>query len=620
MNYQYSKSLFVQQQEQEAAFLNQFRSGDFTLEAPLVVKNPYLVNVLSALVMFQNPQKQDVHLFVQGKDEDTSFRHTYSGETEQFVPVLGLYLDATTRVTLSVGDAVKELDIAVETPAGEVSEIISLQQDPAYNPSDLMFFAPSLRELPHGTDKNGDKRWLSTLPLQWQMHPLKNGHYLVGTERVLIQPYHVSGMYEVDILGKVYNEYTLSGGYHHAFYEMDDNTFLVATSNPPGLTMEDLVIQMDRATGEIVKSWNLKDVLVPGQGRGFKHVDEDWFHNNAIWYDQDTHSITLSARHIDALVNLDFESGDLRWIIGDPETWPEEKLQYFFTPVGEGFEWPYAPHSVVHKDTNHVLCFDNGLARSKNPAKYRANRDNYSRGVCYEINTETMEIKQVWQYGKERGAEFFSSYISNVIPYDNGYLVHSGGIGYDNGDTWERPYVPCLLKDPNTLAMATTVEVIDGKVAYEIKQTGNYYRAHRMPLYTPGYCFTLEDGHQFGRLLPGIAETVPADAVDSGEMVPDSFDVAVFDEIDRVAVRVRVEMHSEAGFILAQGDTQYYYTIHTDVNPVARMLLSGKDMPDGYSNVFQNVTKADLIGDFEIKLLLKGTIYNTGITIKGEEN
>lgn len=84
------------------------------------------------------------------------------------------------------------------------------------------------------------------------------------------------------------------------------------------------------------------------------------------------------------------------------------------------------------------MLFDNGHFRSKNPEKRILNADNFSRGVRYRINTEKMEIEQVWQYGKERGAEFFSPYICNVEYYEEGhYMVHSGGIGYEDGVTCE---------------------------------------------------------------------------------------------------------------------------------------------------------------------------------------
>lgn len=42
-----------------------------------------------------------------------------------------------------------------------------------------------------------------------------------------------------------------------------------------------------------------------------------------------------------------------------------------------------------------------------------------------------MTIEQVWEYGKERGSEFYSPYISDVDYLDKDhYIVHSGGIVY----------------------------------------------------------------------------------------------------------------------------------------------------------------------------------------------
>ena len=45
-----------------------------------------------------------------------------------------------------------------------------------------------------------------------------------------------------------------------------------------------------------------------------------------------------------------------------------------------------------------------------------------------------MTISQVWQYGKERGSEFYSPYVSDVDYLENNhYLILSGGISYKNG-------------------------------------------------------------------------------------------------------------------------------------------------------------------------------------------
>ena len=56
----------------------------------------------------------------------------------------------------------------------------------------------------------------------------------------------------------------------------------------------------------------------------------DWFHNNAVWYDKKTNSVTLSGRHQDAVININYKTGKLNWIIGDPTNWSKEYQKYFF--------------------------------------------------------------------------------------------------------------------------------------------------------------------------------------------------------------------------------------------------------------------------------------------------
>lgn len=110
--------------------------------------------------------------------------------------------------------------------------------------------------------------------------------------------------------------------------------------------------------------------------------------------------------------------------------------KYFFKPVGDlsKFDWQYEQHACVVCPDGDVMCFDNGQYRAKVKEKYIDNKDNFSRGVRYRIDTDKMEIEQVWQYGKERGQEFFSAYICNVEYYAEGhYMIHSGGIGREDG-------------------------------------------------------------------------------------------------------------------------------------------------------------------------------------------
>ena len=79
----------------------------------------------------------------------------------------------------------------------------------------------------------------------------------------------MTGLYEMNLLGKVIVEYSLKGGYHHDYYEMENGNLLVASDdfyNDDG-TVEDYIVELSRKTGEIVRKFDLKDVLKMTDGK-----------------------------------------------------------------------------------------------------------------------------------------------------------------------------------------------------------------------------------------------------------------------------------------------------------------------------------------------------------------
>ena len=176
---------------------------------------------------------------------------------------------------------------------------------------------------------------------------------------------------------------------------MEDGNILMLSQIPDRDTVEDVLVLVDRQTGAIVRTWDYREILpydcqTTWSGSASAH---DWFHNNAVWYDKKTDSITLSGRHQDAVINIDFKTGALNLILGDPEGWPEEYVEkYFFRPISEPFEWSYEQHGVVVCPDGDIMMFDNGHYRSKLKAHYSKAKDSYSRGVRYHIDREARTI------------------------------------------------------------------------------------------------------------------------------------------------------------------------------------------------------------------------------------
>lgn len=614
--YSFCESLIDRQAAAEREMLDAFEAGSYTLEEPLVKINPYLINPLSAAVLFCTEEETAVTVTIYGKEARGNIVHTFPRAKKHVIPIVGLYADYENQVELRLyGGKTKTLTIQTEALNDDAPKLLSMHTEPEYTDTDLIFVTPSLKALATGFDYRGDIRWHLTVPVVFDLKRLQNGNFLIGTERVLKMPYYMSGLYEMTMAGKIVKEYSVPGGYHHDQWEMENGDILVLTEDPGFETMEDVVVLLDRETGKIKKTWDLKDCLVPGEGPSGGYTDKDWFHNNAMWYDKNSNSLVLSGRHTDSIISIDYETGKLNWILGDPETWPEDKLKYFFRPVGEGdFDWPYEQHACLVTPNGGVMCFDNGHYRSKIREKFLLNRDSFSRGVLYRINTEDMTIRQLWQYGKERGEEFFSSYIGNVEWYgEEHYLVHSGGIQYYGEHASEKP-AALLQGNPNVRSESITVEVLRGKVIMEMKIDGNFYRAEKLPLYHEMDNMPLGKGERVGEMgvTPEFGTIIPLEPC--GELLPSRHEASITEEEDRFTFKAVFEGGQLVMLMLENDQEEHGYFISTAKNKF-NALCSGTFIEKDPRNITQSVNKAGLKGTYDVRVIVDDKKYETGIQI-----
>ena len=610
------RHLIFQQGEAEAAMLETFGKGDYTLKKPLVCHNLYLINPLSAVVAFRTETEQAVTVTVKGKRREGDISHTFPKAKEHILPILGLYPGYKNQVEIREyrGDSVT---LEIETPdifSGK-NPVYSMDTTPEYLQDSCIFLSPSANEVFAAFDYAGDARWCLTTPCVFDLKRLRNGNVLIGTNRLIKMPYYMSGLYEISLTGKIYHEYRLPGGSHHDAVEMEDGNILCLSQDLTRDTVEDMCVLISRKTGEIMKTWDYQKFLKPGMGKSGSWSERDWFHNNALWYDKNTDSITFSGRHMDCMVNVDFETGELNWIIGDPEGWPKEWTdRYFFRPVGNDFQWQYEQHACLITPDGDVMCFDNHHWASKNPEHFKKAKDNFSRGVRYRINTKDMTIRQVWQYGQDRGAEFFSPYISNVEYYSEGhYMVHSGGIAY-NKDGEISESLGALEMNMGGRLEAVTVEICDDKKMMELHTAGNYYRAEKMKLYTEDSNLEIGMGSLLGHM--GVTREfdteVPAES--SGELLPDSCSAKLVEEEDRFTLYSRFEKGQLVMLLLEKGEETHRYYISTASAP-HKAMCCGTFLESDERNTKTNVNKAGLSGVYDVRVIGVDKKYETGIRV-----
>ena len=599
--------------EKQGDLEDNFTSEGYTIDNPNIIVNPYEISPLTALVIFETDEEVSPTITVVGKDEHSTFTHTFDANTVHYLPIYGLYADTSNEVVISYGDVEKRLEIKTEALPDDFIMPTSVEAQKSMLDNELYFFTPSSSGYTCAYDVNGDVRWYLTINALWEINRLSNGHLMVSTERLVNSPYYMSGLYEMDLLGKIYTEISLEGGYHHDYFELPSGNLLVASNdfNNDDGTVEDYIVEVNRNTGDIVKTWDLKDVLNMEDGKSENWTEYDWFHNNSVWYDEATNSITLSGRHQDAVINIDYDTGELNWIIGDPTNWSEEYQKYFFTPVGDDFEWQWSQHAAMITPEGYVFILDNGNNKSKIESEYVPAEDSYTRGVMYKIDTDAMTIEQIWEYGKTRGSEFYSPYISDVdyIEQDH-YIVHSGGIVYVDGKNSNEP---AGLGGADAL-VSDTVELLDDEVIFELVLPTNNYRVEKMSLYTDKEDFQMGDAKRIGSLGETEKEDTRLGFVISNKDISEfERDFSVTKEIDRLVVSGRFKRGEDVNVLLYQGMKSIVYHIQVSKKPYTALCLDifTEDETENGIVIDKYINDEGLSGRYSIYLEVDGVIYDT---------
>ena len=609
-----SESLITSQYAKE----QDFKTAGYTIDEPNIILNPYGNSPLTALVLFETEEEVSPEVTIVGKDEHTTFTHTFKSSKEHLLSIYGLYADYNNEVIIEYeinGETVsKTINIQTEKLPDDFILPTRVESNKEYLDNQLYFFTPSSSGYTCAYDVNGDVRWYLTNYALWKIDRLANGHLLVSTERLINPPYYMTGLYEMDLLGKIYVEYSLPGGYHHDYYEMANGNLLIASddfNNAKG-TVEDYIVELDRHTGEIVKTFDLKDILNMSDGKSENWTDYDWFHNNSVWYDEKTNSITLSGRHQDAVINIDYETGELNWIIGDSTNWSEEYQKYFFTPIGDDFEWQWSQHAAMITPEGYVFILDNGNNKSKIKEEYVPASESYTRGVMYKIDTDNMTIEQIWQYGKERGSDYYSPYISDVDYLEpNHYIVHSGGIAYKDGEVLNQP---AGLAGADKLKSITT-ELLNDKVIFGIELPTNNYRVEKMNLYVSNEQLVLGKAKKVGTL--GETENSQSVSLILNAKKPNeeynNHNITFTKEDDRLVINGTFKRGTDVEIILAKNMFVKTYDWRISKKPYTALCVDifTEEENEFGLNTNKYINSDGLNGIYSIYIKINNVLYNT---------
>ena len=614
---------YANQKSITASLESEVKKG-YSFEDPKVILDPYGTSPLTAVVVFTTEEKTSGTVTVKGKNKKDDIIGTFRSGYSHLIPVYGLYNGETTKVVLTLDDgSSKELEITTEKQEVNFGKITArMKNENAYDYSKLTFVCSAGGGL-YALDSQGDIRWLYKDSGTLGVHQISNGHLLVPTSYTLKPTYYKSGLKEIDLSGRVYKEYGIPGGMHHDFYEMKNGNYLVAGDSSDLTAVEDHIVEIDGDNGDVVWELDMADILDKEDGFSASAETDgsdevDWFHNNGVWYDEENDLILLSARHKDAIIAVHKKEKSLAWILGDPDGWNTVDKKYFFTPQGDDFEWQYAQHQVTMLDNGDIMMFDNGTAKVKGVnAENRVTGDDvYSRAVVYRIDTEKMTIKQVFQYGKERGSKWYSDWISGVVSLDGtqkNLWITAGSNLYSKEEN-RRDFYPRDMFVPGLIKTTRMDQVVNGKLVYELKVSGDQaasltYRSFRMPMYTGSANLTISDtAVVVGNLGETKSQKVEV-SLESAEKMDTTGWTFVMDEL-KFAVngtyqtKTKADELKEGYLVLSNEDKTKVYTLNqsgTDSEDQTSVSASGWCSVDGLEGEV-----------FEVYLVLDGVTYDTG--------
>ena len=424
------KDAVAQQQKIEDELRSYYQVGKYTFTEPLVIQDPYQTSPLTALLIFDTPENSRISIHVPGNSPQSAVDFTIAGYRQHHeIPVYGLYADTLNHVTISMktqnGESAQtEVDLQTEPLPVTMQDFQVDKINPdKYSPGFNFAFLDQKPVF----DLDGNVRWYSTRISWWVFTRLQNGRFLFT--------YSVGGeegnlMMEQDLLGKIYAIYDIADGIHHDIYELPTGNLLVTSSDLKSDKVEDYIIEVDRSSGHIVRSFDLKKYLDEYRPRAIGMAANDWLHLNSIVYDPTDNTIIISNKAQSAVIKMTYPGMQIKWILGSHDNWSAKYQPYLLTPIGEKFEWPWLQHhatlygpDIPGDNSIDILLFDNGLYHSFDLADAYSPEEWYSMVVHYRIDEASMTVEQVWEYGKEGGAGIFSLNQSSAYLLSNGDVL-----------------------------------------------------------------------------------------------------------------------------------------------------------------------------------------------------
>ena len=382
----------------------QLRSDKYTFKNMLAVIDPFDEAPLTALVMFTTVTDYRVRTTVFGDIEETNLVSEFPAEKRHRIPILGLYAGRETKIQIELLDEQEEVCdtrtfmLQTEELPEDLKDVVKPTKINTRSAFPYILIAGGIDIRPCVFDREGKIRYyLRRKPKGYGIFPLSKGRFLFMEQDISAPSFtnpHSIQMYDMDYLGRVGRTYFVKNGAHHTVEEKTPEGNILTAGNSLEGHSEDLVLEIDRATGAIVHKIKLGDIFDD------TYQDMmDWAHINSASYNTAQDSMLVSMRNIHSVAKFDWRTDEIQWLMADPRFWEGTPMaEKLLTPIGE-VPWFYQQHAVFevqpeqnnNPDICYIMVFDNHWHKRRKVKFF--DKDKKSYVSFYEINEKEKTVK-----------------------------------------------------------------------------------------------------------------------------------------------------------------------------------------------------------------------------------
>lgn len=430
------------------------QEGNYTLESPLAILNPFGTGSNGLYLYFGTNSPTKVQYTVSVEDEsipDYTAWANNAGEdgfsrVQEFL-LIGLVPGEENTVTLTAynrqGAQTQSASFTIDMPeptSGYDVTLETVEGDSAQELSNGLYYAMGIGGQYGYTffyDNDGVMRY------EMVLEGYHSDRFLWDGDGSLITCVGSTKVARLNRFGQVTQVYDL-GTYelHHDINWGPEGTILALATDLEGETVEDQVLQIDLESGEVTHIVDFTqvfqsyfDITRPVQATDpfglWSEGEWDWLHLNSLQYDESDNSIIVSSRETSTIIKCALgEEPQIVWMAGNPDFWEGTDFAQYSLEAQGDFSYQYGQHDVELMSSEEIEAL--GFEAPEEGQLYlrvydnnyyaMSSRDDFQVEVPEDVGTANMEDgvdSHVYYYLVDENAGTFTLVDSFDLPYSS---------------------------------------------------------------------------------------------------------------------------------------------------------------------------------------------------------